>query len=43
VLIIGRGRRLAYGPLAAIVAERPELKGLPLEDVFLAITSSQSS
>ena len=42
VLIIGRGRRLAYGPLASIVAERPELKGLALEDVFLAITSGQS-
>ena len=42
VLIIGRGRRLAYGPLASIVAERPELKGLALEDVFLAITSAQS-
>jgi ABC-2 type transport system ATP-binding protein len=42
VLIIGRGRRLAYGPLASIVAERPELKGLALEDVFLAITSGRS-
>lgn len=42
VLIIGRGHRLAYGPLASIVAERPELKGLALEDVFLAITSNQS-
>jgi ABC-2 type transport system ATP-binding protein len=42
VLIIGRGRRLAYGPLASIVAEHPELKGMALEDVFLAITSGQS-
>lgn len=41
VLIIGRGQRLAYGPLAAIVAERPELKGMALEDVFLTITGSQ--
>ena len=42
VLIIGRGRRLAYGSLAAIIAERPELKGMALEDVFLAITSGQA-
>jgi ABC-2 type transport system ATP-binding protein len=41
VLIIGRGRRLAYGPLETIVAERPELKGMALEDVFLTITGNQ--
>jgi ABC-2 type transport system ATP-binding protein len=42
VLIIGRGRRLAYGPLATIVAERPELKGKALEEVFLSITGGQT-
>jgi ABC-2 type transport system ATP-binding protein len=41
VLIIGRGRRLAYGPLETIDAERPELKGMALEDVFLTITGNQ--
>ena len=40
VLIIARGRRLAYGSIESIIAERPELAGRDLEEVFLAITGS---
>jgi ABC-2 type transport system ATP-binding protein len=40
VLIIARGRRLAYGSVAAIIADRPELAGRDLEEVFLAITGA---
>jgi ABC-2 type transport system ATP-binding protein len=38
VLIIARGRRLAYGSIEGIIADRPELAGRDLEEVFLAIT-----
>jgi len=38
ILVLQRGRRVAYGPIASILAERPELAGRGLEDVFLAIT-----
>lgn len=41
VLIIARGRRLAYGSIESIIAERPELAGRDLEEVFLAITGSE--
>ena len=40
VLIIARGRRLAYGSIDSIIAERPELSGRDLEEVFLAITGT---
>lgn len=40
VLIIARGHRLAYGSVESIIAERPELAGRDLEEVFLAITGS---
>ena len=40
VLIIARGRRLAYGTIESIIAQRPELAGRDLEEVFLAITGS---
>jgi ABC-2 type transport system ATP-binding protein len=40
VLIISRGHRLAYGTIESIIAERPELAGRDLEEVFLAITGS---
>ena len=43
VLIISRGRRLAYGSIAGIIAERPELAGRDVEEVFLAITGSGES
>jgi ABC-2 type transport system ATP-binding protein len=39
LLVIHRGRTVAYGTIEAIVAERPQLAGLGLEDVFLALTS----
>jgi ABC-2 type transport system ATP-binding protein len=38
ILVLHHGRRVAYGPMAAIMAERPELAGRGLEDVFLALT-----
>jgi ABC-2 type transport system ATP-binding protein len=38
ILVLHRGRRVAYGPMAAIMAERPELAGRGLEEVFLALT-----
>ena len=38
LLVIHRGRAVAYGRIAEIVAERPQLAGLGLEDVFLALT-----
>lgn len=37
VLIMQRGRIVAFGTIADIVAERPDLTGRPLEDVFLAL------
>jgi ABC-2 type transport system ATP-binding protein len=39
LLVIRRGRCVAYGTLAEIIAGRPELAGLSLEDVFLALTA----
>jgi ABC-2 type transport system ATP-binding protein len=39
LLVIHHGRMIAYGALDQIVAERPQLAGLGLEDVFLALTS----
>jgi len=41
VLIIARGRRLAYGPLESITDLHPELQGRGLEEVFLAITGRE--
>ncbi|HEY2896253.1 MAG TPA: ABC transporter ATP-binding protein [Gemmatimonadaceae bacterium] len=37
LLVMQRGRVIAIGTLAEIVAERPDLAGLALEDVFLAL------
>jgi ABC-2 type transport system ATP-binding protein len=39
LLVIHHGRTIAYGAFDAIVAERPQLAGRDLEDVFLALTS----
>lgn len=39
VLVVQGGRRVAYGSMEEIVAEQPQLAGLGLEDVFLALTS----
>jgi ABC-2 type transport system ATP-binding protein len=38
LLVIRRGRCVALGTLAQIVAERPELAGHTLEDIFLLLT-----
>ncbi len=37
VLVLHRGRAVAFGTIAEIVAARPELAGQPLEAVFLAL------
>jgi hypothetical protein len=37
--VIHHGLTIAYGALDQIVAERPQLAGLGLEDVFLALTN----
>jgi ABC-2 type transport system ATP-binding protein len=43
LLVIHHGRTIAYGAFDAIVAERPQLAGRGLEDVFLALTSDNPS
>lgn len=40
LLVIRQGERVAYGTIAEIVAERPELAGLSLEDMFIALTGA---
>ena len=42
LLVIKRGRLVALGTIAEIVAQRPELAGLGLEDLFLALTGDPS-
>ena len=39
LLVIHHGRTMAYGAFDQIVAERPQLAGRGLEDVFLALTT----
>jgi ABC-2 type transport system ATP-binding protein len=39
ILVLRRGRLVAYGTIGSIVAERPHLAGLGLEDVFLTLTA----
>jgi ABC-2 type transport system ATP-binding protein len=39
LLVIHHGRTIAYGAFDEIVAERPQLAGRGLEEVFLALTS----
>jgi len=43
LLVIHRGRAVAYGTFAEIVADRPQLAGRGLEDVFLALTGDGDS
>jgi ABC-2 type transport system ATP-binding protein len=43
LLVIHRGRSMAYGTFADIVAERPQLAGRDLEEVFLALTSESDA
>ncbi|MGV3710793.1 MAG: ABC transporter ATP-binding protein [Gemmatimonas sp.] len=42
LLVIRRGRAVAFGTLDDIFAAHPELAGQPLEEVFLALTSDHS-
>ncbi len=42
LLVIKRGRLVALGTIAEIVAQRPEHAGLGLEDLFLALTGDSS-
>jgi ABC-2 type transport system ATP-binding protein len=42
VLVLHRGQRVAYGPMSVILAERPDLAGRGLEDVFLALTDDRT-
>jgi ABC-2 type transport system ATP-binding protein len=39
ILVLRRGQSVAYGTIASIIAERPHLAGLGLEDVFLTLTA----
>jgi ABC-2 type transport system ATP-binding protein len=43
VLIMRRGRVLAFGTIAEIVASRPDLAGRPLEDVFLGLVGQDGA
>lgn len=40
LLVVSHGHGVAYGTLAEIVRERPQLAGQDLEDVFLALTAA---
>jgi ABC-2 type transport system ATP-binding protein len=42
ILVLHRGRALAVGTVEQIVANRPDLEGRGLEDVFFALTESAS-
>jgi ABC-2 type transport system ATP-binding protein len=42
LLVIQGGEMRAFGTVASIVAERPELAGLGLEDLFLALTGADA-
>ena len=39
ILVLRRGHMVAYGTVADIVSARPDLAGLDLEDLFLALTA----
>lgn len=43
LLFIRRGERVAYGTMEEIVAERPELAGRTLEEVFIELTGAPES
>jgi ABC-2 type transport system ATP-binding protein len=42
VLIIQRGRKVAHGSIAEILAGRPDLQGKSLEEVFLVLTGADT-
>ena len=43
LLVVHRGRAVAQGTMAEIVAERPELAGRSLEDMFAALTTDPTA
>ncbi len=43
LLVIRRGERVAYGTIDEIVAERPELAGRSLEEVFIELTGTPTT
>ena len=43
LLVIRRGQTVALGTIADIVAERPELAGRTLEEIFIALTGDTAS
>jgi ABC-2 type transport system ATP-binding protein len=43
VVVLRRGRIVAQGTIEEIVGSRPELAGLPLEDVFLALVGHDAA
>jgi len=43
LLVIRRGRCVALGTLAEIIAQRPDLAGQSLEDIFLALTGQDGA
>ena len=42
MLVVRQGRTVAYGTIDEIVAERPALAGLPLEELFVALTEGEA-
>jgi ABC-2 type transport system ATP-binding protein len=42
LLVLRQGKCVAYGTLEQIVAERPELTGQSLEEIFLALTADET-
>jgi ABC-2 type transport system ATP-binding protein len=43
VLVMANGKLVSLGPIGEIGAHRPELEGLGLEDIFLALTADAGS
>jgi ABC-2 type transport system ATP-binding protein len=43
LLVISRGRAVAYGTLSDIVGARPDLSGRTLEEIFLTLTGSAAA
>ena len=43
ILVISRGKAVAIGTIAEIVATHPELAGRTLEEMFIALTGDNSA
>jgi ABC-2 type transport system ATP-binding protein len=43
LLVVRQGERVAFGTIAEIVAERPSLAGLSLEEIFVALTDGDDA